>query len=242
MKSVSACRLSHWRPGGQDRADPREVDIHAVVVVLLGYLLQDAQLVVADPLDGEVPVAVQALAGRVRDGLVPGVDEPVGVVVLHGQARHPATHVVVRAVDAVGEERFQPAAARLIEEGLDGIEPGLLPLAVWRRLDERQYLAGPVGLVALAEAPPDAIDARLRVVDELEERLLHLLYVDAGQVHDGGEGVEVHDDAAIPLDGRDVLGRQTGCHGKPPRFTGRQGPALGTGCSDMLKRRTCEEP
>ena len=57
-----------------------------------------------------------------------------------------------------------------------------------------------------------AVDARLRVVDELEEGGLHMLDVDGGQVHHRGEGVEVYDDAAFSFDGRDVVWGQVGAH------------------------------
>ena len=213
MKSVTASRFSHCWPGGRTGTHPREVDLHAVVVVLPGDLLKDAQLVVADSLNREIPVAVQTLPDGVSKGLVPRVDEPVGVLLFHGQPWSAARHVVVRAVDAVGEERLQSPAARLIQERLDGVESRLLPLAVGRSVDEGENLAGPVGLVTLGEVPPHAVDARLRVVDELEEDGLHVLDVDARQVHHRGEDVEVHDDAAVALDGRNVVGGEAGAHG-----------------------------
>ena len=65
---------------------------------------------------------------------------------------------------------------------------------------------------------PHAVDARRRVVYELEEGDFHVLDVDARQVHHGGEGIEVHDDATLTVYGCDVLGGQTSAHGVPPPF------------------------
>ena len=109
--------------GRKNGTHPREIDLHAVVVVLPADLLKDAQLVVADSLNREIPVAVQTLPDGVSKGLVPRVDEPVGVLLFHGQPWSAARHVVVRAVDAVGEERLQSPAARLIQEVWTGSNP-----------------------------------------------------------------------------------------------------------------------